>query len=61
MDKLEKRVNKLETRFPKESWIFGESFIKRAFAIWGYAISAYLMVLVVFGVLGLVIGLLSGF
>ena len=35
---LAARVTALETRFSNTSWLYGPSFLKRAFAMWGHVI-----------------------
>jgi hypothetical protein len=40
LNQLAQRVTALETRFPTSSWLFGTSFLKRAFAIYGYYLVA---------------------
>jgi hypothetical protein len=47
LNQLAQRVTALETRFPTSSWLFGTSFLKRAFAIYGYYFIAGLIIGVV--------------
>lgn len=46
--RLAERVTALETRFPTTSWVFGPSFIKRAFAMWAHVFVAGLIIAVIF-------------
>jgi len=41
-------------------WLFGDSYVKRAFAIYGYGIIAHLMVVIGVFVVFFVLGMLSG-
>lgn len=51
MNALAARVAALETRFSPNSWVFGTSFIKRAFGMWAHVFVAGLIIgLVVWGI-----------
>lgn len=48
---LAARVAALESRLPANSWLFGDSFIKRVFAVWGHYFVAQLIISIVLGIL----------
>jgi hypothetical protein len=47
LNQLATRVSQLESRFPANSWLWGPSFVKRAFALWGHVIIVQLIIAVV--------------
>lgn len=58
---LAARVAALETRFSPNSWVFGTSFIKRAFGMWAHVFVAGAIIgIVVWGIF-FVCALLFGF
>lgn len=58
VNQLAARVAALEARLPANSWLFGNSFIKRVFAIWGHYFVAQLIIGIVIGILFLACTLL---
>lgn len=50
-NQLAARVSALEARLPAGSWLFGDSFLKRVFAVWGHYFVAQLIIGVVLFVL----------
>lgn len=59
-NQLAARVAALEQRLPENSWLFGNSFLKRVFAIWGHYIIAQLIIALVVGGLFLMCFLVFG-
>jgi hypothetical protein len=51
VNQLAARITALENRLPAESWLFGSSFLKRVFAIWGHYFVAQLIIGIVLGIL----------
>jgi hypothetical protein len=47
VNQLSSRLAVLETRFSPNSWLYGSSFFKRAFAMWGHVFVAGLIIGVV--------------
>lgn len=57
---LAARIAALESRVPETSWLFGPSFLKRVFAIWGHYFVAQLIIGIVLFVLFFACTLLFG-
>lgn len=57
---LFRRIQDLEQkeRNRKNTWMHSDNFVKRAFAVFGYALLAYIMIFVVFGMLGYIVEVL---
>lgn len=51
VNELAARLSALESRLPADSWLFGNNFLKRVFAIWGHYFVAQLIIGIVLGVL----------
>ncbi len=47
VNQLAARVAALEQRLPANSWLFGDSLLKRAFAVWGHYFIAQLIISIV--------------
>lgn len=39
----------------KDSWLYSDSFLKRAFAIWGHAAVAHLIIMIPFFILWIIV------
>jgi len=61
VNQLASRVAALETRLPANSWLFGNNFLKRAFAMWGHVFVAGLIIGVVVWIVAFACTLLFGF
>jgi hypothetical protein len=51
INQLAARVSALEARLPANSWLFGDSLLKRIFAIWGHYFLAQLTISIVLFIL----------
>lgn len=51
VNQLAARVAALENRLPANSWFFGNSFLKRVFAVWGHYFVAQLIIGIVLAIL----------
>lgn len=51
VNQLAARVAALENRLPANSWLYGNSFLKRVFAVWGHYFVAQLIIGIVLAVL----------
>ena len=57
---MEKQTE-LERFIAKSPWLFGDSFVKRAFSIWGHMLAAYLLTLAAILVVTIFLGVVSAF
>ena len=46
LDLDERQARQLRLELEQESWLYSTSILKRALAIWGYALLGYLLVIV---------------
>lgn len=60
VNQLSARLSALESRLPANSWMFGDSFIKRVFAVWGHYFVAQLIIGIVLFVIFFACSLLFG-
>jgi predicted PurR-regulated permease PerM len=51
VNQLSARLSALESRLPENSWMWGHSFLRRAFAIWGHYFIAQLIISLILGII----------